>query len=180
MTKNSIRQVLMLILLTMGLSACSNSSRNQNSTPSNANTTGKVNASLAIPYSPPPVPRGSKATPTAIEVAQVLKRANIFPKENAVRERQLSDSDKNEGALTSVNIESFGIEGYTVKIYQSIDQRNRARLRMIRECPGCNFIVECDAILMYEPISKDREMNVIGNKHVKERYEVLKRYFGCG
>ena len=79
-----------------------------------------------------------------------------------------------------MNIESSGVEGYTVKVYQSIDQRNRARLRMIKECAGCNFIVECDAILMYEPIFKDREMNVIGNKHVKERYEVLRRYFGCG
>jgi hypothetical protein len=176
--QNSLRQV--LILIPLGIICACGTSQNHNSTASNSNTSAKANASLAIPYSEPPVPKGSNAIPNAIEVAQVLKRANIFPKENAVRERPLTETDKNEGVLTSVNIESSGVDGYTIKVYQSIDQRNRARLRMIKKCPGCNFIVECDAILMYEPISKDSEMNVIGNKHVRERYEVLKRYFGCG
>jgi hypothetical protein len=181
MTKNSIRRVLTLIPLTIGLSACNNPSHNQNLTQSNANTTAKVNATATtIPYLTPPMPRGSKATPTAIEVAQVLKRANIFPKDNAVREEPLSDLDKTEGALTRVLIESSRLEGVTVKVYKSIDQRNQARLRMIKECPGCNFIVECDSILMYEPLYDNRELNVQGHKLTRERYEVLKRYFGCG
>jgi len=104
---------------------------------------------------------------------------NVFPKENTVVEKPLNDVDKKEGALTSVNIASFNVAGYTVKVYQSSDKRNQARLRMIKECPGCNVLVECGAILMYEPVSRARDLNQIAQEHARERGEILKRYFHC-
>ena len=90
---------LILISLTVAISACSSPPRNENTIQSNGNTSAKLNARATnIPYSAPPVPRVSRE-PTAIEVSQVLKRANIFSKENGVRENPLSDLDKTEGAL---------------------------------------------------------------------------------
>jgi hypothetical protein len=176
------RKLLLLIPLMLFISACNTTTNNE---PLKANSNAASNKSTpsasvsTVPYSAPPVSRLSKGTPTAIEVSHVLKKANIFPKENGVRENPLSDLDRKEGALTSVVVESFRPEGTTIKVYETIEQRNQARLRMIKECPGCNFIIECGPILVYQPTTMDRETIIHEHALHKERYGVLRHYFHC-
>ena len=166
--------------LTALISACSSPPRNQNTIQVNVNASAMVNAPKTnFLYSAPPVPRVSKSTPTAIEVSQVLKRANIFPKENGVRETTLSDLEKAEGTLTSVVVESFHPKGTTIKVFETSEKRNEARIRMVNACPGCNFLIECGPILVYEPTANDRETNIHNHALYKERYGVLRQYFNC-
>lgn len=165
------------------LCGCNARSNNQNTTKANVNGPAKKSNEVAstnpIPYSAPPSTRVSKEPPTAIEVAQVLKKANIFPKQNDVRENPISESDKEAGVSTSVNIASSRVEGMTVKVYQTSDQRNKARLQMVNTCPGCNSIVECGPIVMYEPSPNSRDLMKLSYKLSEERFGILKRYFHC-
>src|SRR5262249_20734517 len=118
----------MALSVSLALSACTASNRDA-ATKSNVNSSvSRVNqpsSGIDVPYSEPKSTRPSKSAPTAIEVAQVLKKYNIFPKSNRVTENQLTDLDRKEGLLTSVNIASARVEGMTIKVYQSIGERNQ-------------------------------------------------------
>lgn len=121
------------------------------------------------------------AGPTAVEIGEVLKRANVFPKTNQVTDTTtgLTEADRNEGAVSSAVIESSEPAGVAIKVFHSIDERNQARLRMIKDCPGCVAITECGAILMYEPYTKADDINKILRQKSQEYYGVLKRQYKC-
>ena len=120
-------------------------------------------------------------TEKALAVFDVLRAANHFPKTTRATETtpSLSKQDRDLGATSSAIIPSALPAGITVKIYKSPKHRNDARLRMVKDCTGCNAITECGAILVYEPYGKANDMNaIIRNRH-KEYYATLSKHYHC-
>jgi hypothetical protein len=113
--------------------------------------------------------------PTAVEVARVLsKTSEASDTTNAV-----TDADRNSGVVSSAVMATSQPAGLTIKVYRSGTERNQARLRLVQDCPGCNFITECGPILAYEPILQSSDINKILNQKARERYEILKRHYKC-
>ena len=120
-------------------------------------------------------PANEKAT----SVADLFKAANMFPKSNRVTDitAKLTQSEKREGAASAANIESSTPAGVTIRVYRSEAERNNARLRMVKECPGCNLVTECGAILVYTPFS--RAISDVLYRRSEEYYGLLNKHYHC-
>ncbi len=127
------------------------------------------------------VSAGQPTGETAAAVAHVFKAANLFPKSNRITDTTayLSSADKTGGVISSANIESSSPSGVTVKIYRTKAERKQARLRMVKECPGCNAISACGAMLVYTPFTKAADINKILLLHSLQHVDVLEKHYRC-
>ena len=124
---------------------------------------------------------GQPASEKATAVLERLKAANLFQKSNRITDTtaSLTNEDKLEGAVSSANIQSSQQAGVTAKVYRSSIQRNRARQRLVKDCPACNCLTECGEVLIYEPYFRDRDMNKILLGHSNEYLGVLRKHYQC-
>jgi hypothetical protein len=123
----------------------------------------------------PAQPANEKAT----SVAELFKASNMFPKSNRVTDitSRLAESEKREGAVSAASIESSAAAGVTIKVYSSETERNNARLRMVKECSGCNLVTECGTILVYTPFS--RAISDILYQRSEEYYGIMTKRYHC-
>jgi len=117
---------------------------------------------------------------TGVAVAEALRTANVFPKSNQITDTtgSLMPADKSDGALSGATIASN--RTVTIKVYKSSAARNQARLRMVKECPGCNSMTECGTILIYTPLfDRAPDMNQILHRRSREYHVALSKRYGC-
>jgi hypothetical protein len=126
-----------------------------------------------------PVLLAQPANEKATSVAELFKAANMFPKSNRIADLtgRLTESEKSSGALSAANIESSHVAGVTIKVYRSITERNNARLLMVKECPGCNMVTECGAILVYTPFV--RAISDVLYDRSQEYFTVMAKRYHC-